>query len=159
MRWLFGPVTLSAALPLRARELLVSYYRHYYGDLSQCVQAKAPFALSSAARLEAERLFDGHDREGDFLRLREQLEGMGVSVPVLYKQYCEVAEVGAVHFMDFGVDADFGYCLDGLVVVDVSRLKPEKRRRYLQEKPHTEAGEMTTIPESGVTPAQPQPLT
>jgi len=159
VRWLFGPVTLSAALPLRARELLVSYYRHYYGDLSQCVQAKAPFALSSAARLEAERLFDGHDREGDFLRLREQLEGMGVSVPVLYKQYCEVAEVGAVRFMDFGVDADFGYCLDGLVVVDVSRLKPEKRRRYLEEKPHTEAGEMTTIPESGVTPAQPQPLT
>lgn len=157
IRWLFGPVTLSAALPLRARELLVGYYRHYYGDLSECVRAKAPFSLSGAARQEVERLFDGRDREGDFLRLREQLEGMGVSVPVLYKQYCEVAEIGAVRFMDFGVDADFGYCLDGLVVVDVTRLKPEKRRRYLGIPAHAESDEMALA--TDVSPGQPQPLT
>ncbi|WP_353981143.1 hypothetical protein [Salinicola endophyticus] len=54
-----------------------------------------------------------------------------MSVPVLYKQYCEVAEPGAVRFLGFGVDTDFGFCVDGLVVVDVTRLKPDKRRRYV----------------------------
>lgn len=131
VRWLFGPVTISAQVPLRARELLVSYYRHYYSDLSERVRARAPFSVSAAGRLEAERLFSGNDRDEDFRQLRDQLEALGVSVPVLYKQYCDVAEPGAVTFMDFGVDADFGYCLDGLVVVDVTRLKPEKRRRYI----------------------------
>lgn len=81
--------------------------------------------------MEAERLFGGNDRDEDFRQLRDQLEALGVSVPVLYKQYCDVAEPGGVRFMDFGVDAAFGYCLDGLVVVDVERLKPEKRRRYI----------------------------
>lgn len=133
VRWLFGPVTISGRLPLRARELLVSYYRHYYGDLSECVRARAPFTMSTAGRREAERLFCGDDREGDFRRLRGQLEALGASVPVLYKQYCELTEPGGVRFMDFSVDADFGYCLDGLVVVDVARLKPDKRRRYLGE--------------------------
>lgn len=138
-RWLFGPVTISGQLPLRARELLVSYYRHYYGDFSGCVRAKAPFTLSAAGRLEAERLFCGTDRDEDFKRLREQLESLGVSVPVLYKQYCDVAEFGGVKFMDFSVDADFGYCLDGLVVVDVERLKPAKRQRYLDDAAATGA--------------------
>lgn len=131
VRWLFGPVSLSAALPLRARELVVSYYRHYYGDPEEGLRPRAPFVLSDAGRLEAERLFDGSDRDEDFRRLREQLEAMGVSVPVLYKQYCEVAEPGAVRFLGFGVDTDFGFCVDGLVVVDVTRLKPDKRRRYV----------------------------
>ncbi|MAM59415.1 MAG: GNAT family N-acetyltransferase [Salinicola sp.] len=131
VRWLFGPVTISGRVPLRARELLVGYYRHYYGDLSERVRARAPFSLSAAGRMEAERLFGGNDRDEDFRQLRDQLEALGVSVPVLYKQYCDVAEPGGVRFMDFGVDAAFGYCLDGLVVVDVERLKPEKRRRYI----------------------------
>ncbi|WP_129141739.1 lysophospholipid acyltransferase family protein [Modicisalibacter coralii] len=156
VRWLFGPVTISGRLPLRARELLVAYYRHYYGDLSECVRARAPFALSTAGRQEAERLFQGDDRDGDFRRLREQLESLGASVPVLYKQYGEVAESGAVRFMDFGVDADFGYCLDGLVVVDVTRLKPDKRRRYIGEAPLEV--ETAARPGGEVAPSRCQPV-
>lgn len=56
---------------------------------------------------------------------------MGAGVPALYRQYVEVAEPGGTRFMAFGVDAGFGHCIDGLVVVDLHRLKPEKRARYL----------------------------
>jgi hypothetical protein len=36
-----------------------------------------------------------------------------------------------VRFIDFNVDADFADCIDGLVMVDLDKLKPKKRSRYL----------------------------
>jgi len=36
-----------------------------------------------------------------------------------------------VHFVDFNIDPDFSDCVDGLVLVDLHRLKDGKRRRYL----------------------------
>jgi hypothetical protein len=52
-------------------------------------------------------------------------------VPTLYKQYSDVCEEGGVRFLDFGVDAAFNYCVDGLVLVDLDYLKERKRERYL----------------------------
>lgn len=43
----------------------------------------------------------------------------------------ELCEPGGVQFMDFGIDPDFNHCIDGLVWVDVSRIKPHKRARYI----------------------------
>jgi hypothetical protein len=51
----------------------------------------------------------------------------------LYKQYADVCEQGGVRFIDFNIDPDFGYCIDGLVMVDLQQLKPNKRKRYLGE--------------------------
>jgi hypothetical protein len=39
-----------------------------------------------------------------------------------------------VRFLDFGVDPDFSHCVDGLVLVDVQRLKPHKRDRYMPRR-------------------------
>ena len=54
-------------------------------------------------------------------------------MPTLFKQYSEICEKGGVRFLDFGVDAEFGYCVDGLVLVDLNTLKETKRKRYLGE--------------------------
>jgi hypothetical protein len=75
--------------------------------------------------------FSGSDAEQDFTALREQLTHMNVMVPTLYKQYADVCEQGGVRFIDFNIDADFGHCIDGLVMVDLQQLKPAKRKRYL----------------------------
>jgi hypothetical protein len=63
--------------------------------------------------------------------MREQLAHMDVTVPTLYKQYADVCEKGGVRFIDFNIDPDFGYCIDGLVMVDLQQLKANKRKRYL----------------------------
>ena len=66
--------------------------------------------------------------------LKEQLRHLSAVVPTLYKQYTEVCEEGGVRFLDFGVDAEFGFCIDGLVLVDLSKIKPNKNQRYRGEK-------------------------
>ena len=55
---------------------------------------------------------------------------MGYSVPVLYKQYSELCDIGGVQFLDFNIDPDFSDCVDGLVMVDTLKIKEIKRKRY-----------------------------
>ena len=126
-RYLFGPVSLSRDMPQAARELLVHHYRSHYGQAGMA-EARNPYVQGS--ELDATAHASG-DSAADFIRLKLLLANMGCSVPTLYKQYAEVAEPGGVRFLDFGVDPDFGHCVDGLVLVDVQRIKAHKRERYI----------------------------
>jgi hypothetical protein len=56
---------------------------------------------------------------------------MGAAVPTLYKQYGELCKADGVKFLAFGIDADFGDCIDGLVLVDTHKLKGKKYQRYI----------------------------
>ena len=60
-----------------------------------------------------------------------------MSLPTLFKHYAQVAEQDGIGVGPFNIDADFADCVDGLVVVDLTRLKPAKRKRYLG-RPETE---------------------
>jgi hypothetical protein len=64
-------------------------------------------------------------------RLKRELDTLGGSLPVLYRQYVDLCEPEGVRFLAFGVDPDFGHCVDGLIRVDLALLKPAKRSRYL----------------------------
>jgi hypothetical protein len=64
--------------------------------------------------------------------LKSELVEMGLSVPTLYKQYTEICDLGGVQFAAFNVDPAFADCVDGLVIVDLARLKPMTRKRYLE---------------------------
>jgi len=134
IRYLFGPVSLSNSYPKRARDLLVWFYGHYFPDPQRLARANSPYSLDEEAQQAISALFDGQDYSADFARLREQLEFLGVSVPTLYKQYSELCEPGGVRFIDFGVDADFNFCIDGLVLVDLEQVKARKRQRYMGDK-------------------------
>jgi hypothetical protein len=54
-----------------------------------------------------------------------------MSLPTLYRHHSEVAEPEGVRFADFNIDPDFGDCVDGFLVVDLDKLKPRKRKRYM----------------------------
>ena len=131
VRWMFGPVSISNAMPRAAIEMLVIFYRHYYGVAQHGVRARAPFHLSPERLSESQQLLRGDDLRHDFKVLKDQLALHGVTVPALYKHYTELCEPGGVRFLDFGIDANFGYCVDGLVQVDVDRINSRKRSRYI----------------------------
>jgi hypothetical protein len=133
IRYLFGPVSLSNTYPDLAKALIVSFYQQYFNDAEQLAQAKVPYRIDNDIELSVNHTLAGNDYDEDFKNMREQLGHMNVTVPTLYKQYSEVCEKGGVRFIDFNVDADFGYCIDGLVMVDLQQLKPKKRKRYLGE--------------------------
>lgn len=131
VRHLIGPVSLSAALPLAAREWIVHYHRHYFGDPDRLAVARNPFVVSAQVEAEALAAWSGRTQAEALAHLRARLDGMGAQLPVLYKQYADVCEPDGVRFLAFGVDPAFGGCVDGLVRLDLTRLRPAKRSRYL----------------------------
>ncbi|MFM5441289.1 lysophospholipid acyltransferase family protein [Aeromonas enteropelogenes] len=123
-RYLFGPVSLSGSLPPAAKDLLVSFYRQHFAPTLALAPSRRPYPMTPP-------LFAGTDYGVDLKELKARLDNLGCAIPTLYKQYSELCEPGGVQFMDFGIDPDFNHCIDGLVWVDVSRIKPHKRARYI----------------------------
>lgn len=128
-RYLFGPVTISDALPNNAKNLLISFYQLYFSSSIDLAQSKQPYSVPYGT----EHVYAGDDYKKDFSTLKHLLANMGVAVPTLYKQYSEVCEPGGVKFLNFNIDPDFNDCIDGLVLVDLHQLTEKKRRRYMPE--------------------------
>jgi len=131
-RYLFGPVSISNALPQMAKELLIYFYKLYFSDAGRQPCSRNPFRFSLPVT-DLARSFRGDNYQQDLVHLKSLLAAMGTSIPTLYKQYTELCSPGGVSFLDFNVDRDFGDCVDGLVVVDTARLKPNKRKRYIED--------------------------
>jgi putative hemolysin len=134
VRYLFGAVSISAALPLPAREQLVAYYSHFYGSGATGDKNAVAASLRPFRYFAAPPSFGDMDADTAFGVLKGNLSAHGASVPVLYKQYTELCEPGGARFLAFGVDPAFSDSIDGLIEVDLQRVLPKKRQRYLQPR-------------------------
>jgi putative hemolysin len=131
IRYLFGPVSLSASLPQNAHAYLVYFYQLYFPAQGELAIARNAYAISEELENELMAYFAGDNYAKDFMKLKTMMNNMGTSVPTLYKQYTELCYEGGVQFVDFNIDADFNHCIDGLVIVDLSYLKDKKQARYI----------------------------
>ncbi|MDG2519116.1 lysophospholipid acyltransferase family protein [Lysobacter soli] len=126
VRYLFGPVSISAALPAAAREQIVAYYARYYGSEATRAVSRQPFVYQAAPPQ-----FGEVDAGTAFRVLKTNLDALGATLPMLYKQYTDLCEPGGTRFLAFGVDPAFSDAVDGLIEVDLDLLRPKKRERYL----------------------------
>lgn len=170
VRYLFGPVSLSNDMPKAAKDLMVYFFTLYFGqpeqqrtflenavvheesglselyeNIDKFANSKNPYRLSSDLIDSLKINFSGDDYKQDFKTLKHILSNMGCSVPTLFKQYSELCEAGGLVFLDFGIDASFGDCIDGLVMVDTHLIKAKKRARYIPEsRPKPESTQQDT---------------
>jgi putative hemolysin len=130
LRYLFGPVSMSVGLPREAREWIALAHQHYFGAPG-LAEARQPFVISPSMIELVRHSLEGLDAQQGLGKLKHHLDALGVSLPVLYRQYVDLVETEGVQFLDFGEDPGFSGCVDGLVMLDLANLKPAKRARYL----------------------------
>ena len=130
IRYLLGAVSISNDFNKEAKASLVRFYEQYFGDDANMVKATRPFTFTEQEGLAV----SGNDYSEEFKALKAKLKQEGASVPTLYKQYSELCEEGGTRFCAFNVDPDFCDCIDGFVVVDMNKLKANKRERYMGTK-------------------------
>jgi len=130
IKYLFGPVSLSAAYPQNAKELIIGFYREQFGSNQDLASAKRPIKLNKENQKIAKHLF-AEDYKTSYKKLNALLDVEGVKVPTLFKQYAEVCDDKGCRFIDFSIDPDFNDCIDALILVEIAKLKPKKRQRYL----------------------------
>lgn len=128
VRYLLGAVSVSNELNDEAKASLIRFYQTYFGAQDAIVKARTPYQLRAGQGIE----FDGNDYHTDFTQLKQKMKAEGTSVPTLYKQYTELCEAGGTQFCSFNIDPDFADCIDGFVLVDIDKMKPQKRMRYLK---------------------------
>lgn len=128
IQYMFGPVSLSASFPIDAKNMITYFYMRYFGSLEHLVEAKLPFVPRFD---EFGDNFTWDDYKNDFKTLRTMLSRFDVTVPTLYKQYSELTDEGGIKFCDFNIDPSFSDCIDGFIVVDISKIKEDKRKRYI----------------------------
>lgn len=134
IKYMYGPVSISNSYPKVAKDMLVYFYTRYFEPETKAFKARRPYVLSRNARTEFDTIFEGQEYNDAFRTLKSYLREMQVSVPTLYKQYGELCEHNGVKFFDFGVDPDFNNSIDGYLLVDLHKLKEEKRKRYLVQE-------------------------
>jgi putative hemolysin len=130
IRYMYGPVSLSATYPQYAKELMVDFYSNYFGGKKKIVQSRLPFEYETAD-IALDNPFEFDEYKKDFKILKSKLKSMDVAVPTLYKQYIELCEDGGIEFHGFNVDPDFSDCIDGFIMVDIKKIKQSKIDRYI----------------------------
>ena len=130
VKYLFGCVSMSHAYPQLAKELIISFYRQQFSSSFFSANARQPFIVSDTNKQFAETAFSA-DYSTSFKILNSELKKLGVKVPILYKQYVELCIDNGCHFIDFNLDPDFNNCVDGLIMVEIDKITPKKKNRYI----------------------------
>ncbi len=133
VRYLIGPVSMSADYSQELKDLLVFYYQYYYSAPEILASAKRPYLLDLKAQQSLSKVFLHMNREEGFTYLQEQFVKEGVKIPVLFKQYAALFEKGGFQLLAFNIDPEFADCVDGLFIADISKLKVNKRKRYIDD--------------------------
>lgn len=131
VKFLIGPVSISKTYPDNAVQNIVHYYKKWFTSTDILGEAKNKFTIPPVIHSELSEKYNLDDRKTEYNILKSSLKPFGFTVPVLYKHYSELCEDEGVSFIDFGVDADFENCVDGLILVDISKIKEEKKERFI----------------------------
>lgn len=131
IRYLVGPVSMSARYPADLLDELVFYFQQYYPPALQLARAHTPYVLSGETTDTLCLKYYGLDRDAAFARLQESFTAAGHKIPVLFKQYTSLFEEGGFQCLLFSIDRNFNDCVDGLCMADLTYLKANKRKRYI----------------------------
>ncbi len=132
IRYVLGPVSMSAQYPKSLRDLTVFYYERYYGYAEPLADGKHLHDIEESNLITLQRTFAKLTRDEGFEFLQQKFTKMDYKIPVLYKQYAALYEDGGYHSLAFSVDTEFGNCVDGLFVGDITKMKAAKRARYFK---------------------------
>jgi len=131
IKYLFGPLSLSQAYSRQPTELILSFYNKQFEAKENMASALKPFELNPQVLAIANEEF-ADDYKTSYKRLNKKLKHYGVKVPTLYKQYSEICKPGGCQFIAFNIDAEFNYCIDSLILVDLEKIKEKRKQRYFE---------------------------
>lgn len=125
---LFGPVSISQEYNALSKDLMVKFLKTRKLDhaLAHYVKAKNPPKKNRLKGNEKTALASVRDIE-DVSALISEIEHDQKGVPTLLKHYLKLNGT----LVSFNVDEDFGNCIDGFIVVDLTQSDRKLLRAYL----------------------------
>lgn len=131
VKYMYGAVTLSSTLPPIAKDLIVGFYSHYFYPKEKLVKERNKFKFNFEHEDEIS-ICPEQNYKDDLKLLKNSLKSIDSCIPTLYKQYSDLCENDGVKFHGFNIDPNFSNCIDGFIMVDISKMKQSKKLRYIQ---------------------------
>lgn len=115
---LFGPVSINPKYHGFSKDLMVQFLKqnHSSPELAKYVKAKTPPKTKHLKKMEKQSLENSVRDIDDISSLIAEIEPIQKSVPPLLRQYIKLNG----KMLSFNVDHDFGRCIDGLILVDLT---------------------------------------
>ena len=125
---LFGPVSISRDYAGLSRRLMVEFLGKRCGHdaLGALVKPRNP-PRDRLSRAERETLAALVRDADDISALVSEIEADCKGLPILLRHYLRLN----AFLLSFNLDASFGNCVDGFIVVDLRTAEPKLLRRYL----------------------------
>ena len=125
---LFGPVSISKEYEGLSKRLMVEFLTKRFGHdtLGLLVKPRNPLR-DRLSRQEREALAALVRDADDVSALVSEIETDRKGLPILLRHYLRLN----AFLLSFNLDASFGNCIDGLIVVDLRTAEPKLLKRYL----------------------------
>jgi hypothetical protein len=117
IKYLIGPVSISAWYPMFYRSLIIYYLKQKQSlpEFEKFVSPKNPF-VANYNRVDVNGLLENKiDSLERFDRFMCKLSNNKYRIPTLLKKYLKIN----AKLLSFNVDPDFNYCVDGLIMLNV----------------------------------------
>ncbi len=130
IQYLFGAVSISNSYSETAKNMIVFFYNKWYGSGQQIIKAKNRYSLTKNQNAEMAEILKFSSVDDDFKVLKSNLKNMGFSVPVMFKRYTDLCQASGVKFLDFNIDKNFSNCIDGMLILEIEKMKQSYKDRY-----------------------------
>lgn len=136
IKYLFGPVSISANYSKAARDMILYFYDKNFPDADNLVNAKLPYNFKTDKQLikNLESELNSEIYAENFKTLKHSLSAISSSVPTLYKQYADLCEEGGIRFCAYNIDPDFSNCIDSFIIVELEKMKESHKKRYISNE-------------------------
>ena len=128
VQYLFGAVSVPGNYPDAVLQHLVNHYAFHFPP-----PVSAP-KVGPKNAFAARPLVSTTSVKSSGKALMRSMKEAGVKLPVLFKQYTDLCEAGGVGFLNFARDPQFQDCVDGLIWLELAKMKPSKRNKYIQHE-------------------------
>lgn len=125
---LFGPVSINNDYNSASRQLIAAFLaaNNAATGLAEGVKPRNPLAIRPPRSMDLKACSTVVRDTDEISDLVAEIESDQKGVPILLKQYMKLG----AKILGFNVDPDFGQCLDGLVLVDLTTADPRIIERF-----------------------------
>ena len=126
-KYLIGPASISNSYSLNSKILMVEYLKRYHSlpELSNFIEPRIPFKYTLNKNHEILLNFCGSELK-NIDKLIKDTDAFHIGFPILIKKYISIG--GKV--LNFNIDPDFNYTIDGLVVLDINAISQDILNSY-----------------------------
>lgn len=134
-RFLIGPVSISGKFSEEAKSLTMEFLKQNYclHDIASHIRPKNKYPINYPKDFNREYFIDCVGK--DFVKLDKFISQYekGYQTPILVRQYISLLNTSVI---GFNVDPNFNYCLDALMLMDLSKAPKQTIETLVKDYPN-----------------------